>query len=41
MKYKEVKTPEHIANDCDLCCFVLNCINTCRLPKGYHYEEKK
>lgn len=39
MKYKEKKTPEHITNDCDVCCFALACINICRLKKGYHYEE--
>lgn len=38
MAYKE-KPTLHSENDCDECCFALNCINPCRLEKGKHYEE--
>ena len=43
MKYREVETIRINGeeNDCDYCCFALNCINPCRLPSGRHYEEVK
>ena len=43
MKYKEVETiaTNGKDNDCYHCCFALNCISPCRLPKGRHYEEVK
>jgi len=39
MKYIEVKSVSQ--NDCTECIFSLKCINPCRLPSGYHYEENK
>lgn len=42
MEYKAVKTVSNNGNnnDCDYCCFALNCINQCRLPDGMHYEKE-
>lgn len=37
MRYKMVPTKGE--NDCDECCFALNCINPCRIPKGMHYID--
>ena len=39
-QFIEVKTTEG-QNDCDDCCFALDCINSCRLPKGWHYKKAK
>lgn len=27
-------------NDCSYCCFALQCVNPCYLPKGKHYEKR-
>ena len=42
-KYRKVATIQinGLENDCDFCCFALDCIAPCRLPDGIHYEEVK
>lgn len=36
--FKKVRTTSK--NDCDECCFAFLCLDVCKLPKGWHYENK-